>query len=135
MATLPLLPTRIIRPINMLLHIQGPQPRTLILLKSLNSRLELRLLQRKIIDGANPRDTSPRVPRTPPIHERAAHTAEAILHVVTRSNRFVLAKTSEFVLATEVLQMRVFDDEVGGEHAINALSQPAIFNTLRGTTV
>ena len=117
METLPLFPSRIICSINMLLHARRLQPRTPVLLKRLNPRFELRLLQRKIINRTDPRNTSSRISRAPPVHERAADTAETILHVIARSNRLLLSKSSELILATQVLHVRVFYHKIGGEHA------------------
>lgn len=117
MTTLPPLPTRIIRSTYMLLHIRLPHPLTPILLKRLNPRLELRLLQREIINRANAWNTHTRRAAAAPVHERAADAAEAIFHVVAGSDGGVLAEAGQEIFAARVMQVGITDDEVGGEHA------------------
>lgn len=117
MRTLPLLPRRIIRPTHMLLHIRTPHPRTPILLKRLNPRLELGLLQRIIVNRANARDAGVREAAAASIHEGPADAAEAVFHVIPRRDGVFLAEAREFGFAARVCEVAVFDDEVGGEHA------------------
>ena len=117
MFTLPSLPRRINRTINMPFHLGRLHPRTSILLKRLYARLELGLLQTEIVNCANTRNAHAGVAATTSIQERTADTAEAVLHVVSRGYCGVLAETGEFFFAAEMRQVGGFDDEVGGEHA------------------
>jgi hypothetical protein len=117
MLTLPTLPSRIVRPLNMLLHIRGLQPTHSILFKRFDPRLELRLLQAKIINRANARYTSARVASATPIHERSTDAAEAVFHVISGGDGVLLAEAREFVFAANVCHVCVFDDKVGCEHA------------------
>lgn len=122
MLTLPALARRIISTINMLLHIRRSQPRTSVFLKRLDPRLKLGRLQRKVVNRANARNAGARISGASTVHERSADTAEAVLHVVSRGNGVLLAEACELVFAANVLHVSVFDDEVGGEHAVERVS-------------
>jgi len=74
-------------------------------------------VQRKIINGANARDAHTRVATAASIHECSTYAAKAVFHVVSACNCLVLLESGEFVFAAQVLEMRVFYNEVGGEHA------------------
>jgi hypothetical protein len=104
MLTLPLLARRIIRALNMLLHLRRLQPPAPILLKRLHSRLELGLLQGKVVNGADARDTHAGVAGAAAVHEGAADAAEAVFHVVSRGDGVALAEARELVFAAGVLE-------------------------------
>lgn len=118
MATLPLLTTRIICPIDVLFDIRRSHPFTPILLERLNARPELRLMQLKVVNSAYARYAHTRKATAAPIHECSTNAAETIFHVVTRCNGAVLAETGELVFTAQMLQMSILDNEVGGKHAI-----------------
>jgi len=112
----------IIRALDMLVHRRRLQPLAPILLKRLHARLELGLLQGKVVDGADARDAHAGVAAAAAVHEGAADAAEAVFHVVARGDGVVLAEARELVFATGVLEGFVLDDEVGGEHACRDLA-------------
>jgi hypothetical protein len=117
MLTLPTLARRVICALDMLLDLRRLQPRSPVLLKRLDPRLKLGLLQSIIVNRANARNTHARVPAAAPIHECSADTTETVFHVVSSRDGGVLAETGEFGFATGVDEVGVFYDEVGGEHA------------------
>lgn len=82
----------------------------------LNPRLQLRLVQIEIVHSPDPRYAHPRETRAAAVHKRAAFAAEVVCHGVARGDGFGLGELGEQVLAGEVREGAVFDDEVGGEH-------------------
>lgn len=73
-------------------------------------------MQAEVVHRPNARNTLPRPPRAPSVHERAAHRAEVVGHGVAGGDGLVLAVLRELVLAAEVLHGVVGDDEVRREH-------------------
>lgn len=74
-------------------------------------------MQTKVIHSPDPHHILPGESSADPVHQRSADTAEMIAHRVARVDGLVLAELGEFVLAFEVLDSAVVNDEVGGEHA------------------
>ena len=70
----------------------------------------------EVVHGADAQNTRSRETRADAVHECAAGGAEVVGHGVTRSRGARLAIGSQLVAATEVLEMRVAHDEVGGKH-------------------
>lgn len=114
------------------------QPAHAILLKRLNPRLELRLLQLEIINRADSRNRHARVSTRSPVHQRSADGAEAVLHRVAGRDRLVLLEARELILAAQVFEVCVGDDEVGGEHgggdlaAVSAVAEECVHETFAG---
>ncbi len=92
------------------------EPANTILREHLKLRLQFRLVQLQIIHRADPGDAHAWEPRAPSVHQGAADRAEVVGHVVPGGDGLALAVLREFVLAFDVLERAVFDDEVGGEH-------------------
>lgn len=119
-------------------YLASRQPTHAILLKRLNPRLELRLLQLEIVNRADSRDRHAWVSARSPVHQRSADGAEAVLHRVARRGRLVLLEARELVLAAQVFEVRVSDDEVGGEHgggdfaAVGAVAEECVHETFAG---
>lgn len=84
--------------------------------EDLDLRLELGLMQVEVVDGADSHVALAGKNLAPAVHERAASLAKAVGHLGSRSRRLVVAPASEVVLATDELEVGVFDGEVGGEH-------------------
>lgn len=74
-------------------------------------------MQLEVINRTNARDARARIAARSAIHERSADRAKAVLHVVASRDGLFLAEAGELVFAAGVLEMRIFDDEVGSEHA------------------
>jgi hypothetical protein len=117
MMTLPALSSRVIRPINMLFHIRWLQPLNAILLKRLNPRLELGLLQVVVVNRSDAWNTSTRITTASTVHERSTDAAEAVFHIVASCDGVLLPEACELVFTAEMLHVSIFDDKVGGEHA------------------
>lgn len=101
------------RHLDHILHTR--KPRNPILTILLNPRLQQRILNIKIVNSADPRDTQPRIAGADAIHERAAVGAEVVGHGVTASYSVASAVFGHFVLAADVDEGLIGDDEVGGE--------------------
>lgn len=84
--------------------------------EDLGLRLELGFVQVEIVHGADSHVAFVREEFAPAIHERAACLAKAVGHFGSRSRCLALAPASDIVLATNVLEVRVVDGKVGGEH-------------------
>lgn len=84
--------------------------------EDLDLRLELGFVQVEVVNGTDSHVAVVRENLAPAIHERAAGLAEAVGHFGSRSRCLALAPASEIVLATDKLEVRVVDGEVGGEH-------------------
>ena len=90
-------------------------------------------MQIQIINRPNAQYTRSRKPRPDTIHECTARGAEIIGHIATRSDGLRLAPGFEVVLAAEVFEVGVGDDEVGGEHgggdfaAVGAVADEGVY--------
>ena len=73
-------------------------------------------MQIEIVNGANTQDTTPWGIRADTVHERATCGTEIVGHGVARGDGAALAEGLQVVLATQVLQVRIGNDEVGREH-------------------
>lgn len=109
-------PSLKISPIMLLNPLSPRTPTNPILRILLHPRLQLRLMQFKIINRPDPHNTLPRIPTTSPPHQRPALRAEIIVHGVSRSDSFVVVEFRELVFAADVFDRGVVDYEVGGEH-------------------
>jgi hypothetical protein len=92
------------------------KPSNTILDELLPPRSKLRLMQRKVIDSPDPKDTHTRKPLPDTIHQGTTSTAEIISHEFTRRNRLAIRVLRELVAAAHMGQVAVANDEVGGEH-------------------
>lgn len=113
---------------HMFLYVRSLYPRTSILFKRLNPRLELGFLQRKIINCADPWDAHAGISTASTVHERAAYAAKGIFHIVSGCNSGILSEARELISATEMLKVCVFHYEVGGEHAMVASDTVEFFD-------
>jgi hypothetical protein len=75
-------------------------------------------LQGKVVDSANARNAHTRVARAATVQQRTAHTAEAVLHVIAGRDGVLLAETCQLVFTADVFEVRVFNYEIRGEHAV-----------------
>lgn len=82
----------------------------------LNARLQLGLVQIKVIHSTNTQDAISGEACADAVHERAARRAKVVGHVVARANRLGLAIRRQIVAATLVRQVGIVDGEVGCEH-------------------
>jgi hypothetical protein len=92
------------------------KPSNTILDELLSPRSKLRLMQRKVIDSPDPKDTHTRKPLPNTIHQGTTSTTEKISHEFTRRNRLAVRVLRELVAAAHMCQVTVANDEVGGEH-------------------
>ncbi len=107
---------RVSTPFHLPDTLQATQPAHTVLGKLLHSGLQLGLGQVEIVHGADAQDACSREPRADAVHERPARGAEVVGHGSVQADAVVLAPGLEVVLAAQVLQVGVGDDEVGGEH-------------------
>ena len=70
----------------------------------------------KIVHLSNTHDSRTRETRANAIHETAANAAEIRDHGVAADDNFSRSVLGKFVLAFDVLESVVFDDEVGSKH-------------------
>lgn len=89
----------------------GPLPHEL-----LDLRLQLGLHQVEVVDGADAQDAGAGPAGADAVHEGAADLAEVVGHGAAGLDGLLLAVGVEVLLAPQVLQVRVGDGEVGGEH-------------------
>lgn len=82
----------------------------------LDPRLQLGLVQLKIINRPDSHDEIPWEPSADSIHQRAALGAEVVLHRVACGDGVVLREFGELLAATDVLGGGLFDYEVACEH-------------------
>ena len=79
-------------------------------------------MQREVIDGANTQDADAWQALTDAIHESSTVTAEVVGHLLARGYRLILAICFEQLLSTQVLEVRIFNGEVAGEHGSRDLA-------------
>jgi hypothetical protein len=107
----------IVIPLILLSTYRTTQPTRTILDKLLDLGLQHRLLQVEVVHRANPQDALPGEARADAVHERAARRAEVIGHgVADCADGLLLAEDSHVLAPAEVLQVRVLDGEIRGEH-------------------
>jgi hypothetical protein len=92
------------------------QPTDTALNELLLSRFQLILKQIEIIYGTDAQNALARGTRADAVHERTARGTEVVSHGVARGDGAALTVGFQVVAATEVLEVRVLDGEVGGEH-------------------
>lgn len=103
-------------PLRRLRALHPLQPTNAVLGENLLLGRKDRLLQIKVVDRAYARDQHPLDPGRDPVHQRAAHGAEVVLHRVAARDGLGLRELGELVAAAHVRGFGRFDDEVGGEH-------------------
>ena len=79
-------------------------------------------MQREIIDGANAQNTDAWQALTDAVHESSTVTTEVVGHLLARSYRLILTICFEQLLSTQVLEVRIFNGEVAGEHGSRDLA-------------
>ena len=102
--------------LNLLDSLCATQPTYTVLGKLFYSGFQLGFVETEIVNCADTQDTTPWGIRAHAIHERATCGTEIVSHSVARGDGAVLAECLQIVLATQVLQVRIEDDEVGREH-------------------
>ena len=99
---------------------------------------QLRLMQTEVVYRADAQDAHSREAFADPIHQRPAVRAEMVRHLVPTADGLRLREGLELVLPTQVLEVLVGDDEVGGEHgggdlvAVGAVADEAVDEAGRG---
>lgn len=119
-----------------LLHpLHAIQPAHTALNKLLRRGLQLGLVQMKIIHGANAQNTLLWESRADAVHECAARGTEVVGHIIARGDRTRLAEGGQIGAAAQVLQVRVGNGKVGGEHgrgdfaAVRAIADEGVNQT------
>ena len=82
----------------------------------LESRLEFCLVQSKIVHRANTQDAHSRIAAANAIHEGTTGGAKVIGHRVSCVDSTRLRECLERLTAAKVLEVRVENDKIGGEH-------------------
>jgi hypothetical protein len=110
-----------------LLHVvrHRVQPVRAVLHEKLHRWSYLRVCKVEVVDGADAQDAHAGESSADTIHQRATRPAKVIGHLLARCDRARLAEGLEVVAAAEVLQVRVGDGEVGGEHGRGDLAAVA----------
>lgn len=88
------------------------QPRHSSLAELLNTRLDLGLVQMKVIDRPDAHDAIAWEASADSIHQCATSRAEEVGHLVASLDRCALGITSQLFLTSNVLEILVVDDEV-----------------------
>lgn len=96
--------------------LRSSEPSHTILDKLLNLRLQLGLMQRKVVNCSDAKNAHGWEAGTFAIHEGAACRAEVVGHFVARVDRLSLAPARQVLLAAQMREVGVIDGEVRGEH-------------------
>ena len=79
-------------------------------------------MQREVVNSANTQDADAWQALTDAVHESSTITAEVVGHLLARGYRLILAICFEQLLSTQVLEVRIFNGEVAGEHGSRDLA-------------
>ena len=74
------------------------------------------IVQLDIVDGTDTWEAQSREPRTLPVQQRPADAAEGVRHRVVAVDCRALAPARKLFFAGQPVHVRVFENEVGGEH-------------------